>query len=45
MRRVAAHRDEARAKGLEGAARARREWTWERAAGIAADRLRALAAR
>lgn len=44
MRHVAAHRDEARAKGLEGAARARRAWTWEHAAALAADRLRALAA-
>ncbi len=42
MRHVFAHRDEARAKALRGAERARRDWTWQRAAAIAADRLRAL---
>lgn len=42
MRHVAAHPDEARAKAQAGAYRARAEWTWERAAMIAAERLRAL---
>ncbi|HTD36055.1 MAG TPA: methyltransferase domain-containing protein [Candidatus Limnocylindrales bacterium] len=42
MRHVVAHRDEARAKALRGAERARHDWTWARAAAIAAERLRAL---
>jgi glycosyltransferase involved in cell wall biosynthesis len=42
MRHVAANRDEARAKARRGAERARRDWTWERAAAIAAERLRVL---
>jgi glycosyltransferase involved in cell wall biosynthesis len=45
MRHVAAHPDEARARAARGAQRARTEWTWERAAEIAAQRLRALIAR
>ncbi|HYZ15540.1 MAG TPA: glycosyltransferase [Candidatus Acidoferrum sp.] len=45
MRHVVAHPEEARAKGRNGADRARRAWTWEHAAAIAAARLRALAAR
>ena len=45
MRHVVTHRDEARAKALHGAERARRDWTWDRAAAIAAERLRALVAR
>lgn len=45
MRHVAEHRDEARAKALRGSERARRDWTWDRAAAIAAERLRALVAR
>jgi glycosyltransferase involved in cell wall biosynthesis/SAM-dependent methyltransferase len=42
MRYVVAHRDEARAKAARGAERARREWTWAKAAAIAAERLRKL---
>jgi glycosyltransferase involved in cell wall biosynthesis len=42
MRHVVTHRDEARAKALRGAERARRDWTWDHAAEIAAARLRAL---
>jgi glycosyltransferase involved in cell wall biosynthesis/ubiquinone/menaquinone biosynthesis C-methylase UbiE len=42
LRHVAAHPEEARAKGRAGAERARSAWTWERAAEIAAERLRAL---
>ena len=42
LRHVASHRDEARAKATRGAERVRREWTWERAAAIAAERLRRL---
>ena len=42
MRHVAAHPDEARAKARLGAERARRDWTWERAAAVAAERLRRL---
>jgi glycosyltransferase involved in cell wall biosynthesis len=45
MRHVVAHRDEARAKGLRGADRARSAWTWDRAAAIADERLRRLAPR
>jgi len=45
LRHVAEHPDEARAKARLGSERARRDWTWERAAQIAADRLRALARR
>jgi glycosyltransferase involved in cell wall biosynthesis len=45
MRHVVAHRDEARAKGMRGAERARRDWTWDRAAAVAAERLRGLIAR
>jgi len=40
MRHVVAHRDEARAKALRGPQRARRDWTWDRAATIAAERVR-----
>ena len=42
LRHVAANPAEARAKAMLGSQRARRDWTWERAAAIAADRLRAL---
>ena len=42
MRHVVTHRDEARAKARRGAERARTEWTWHRAAEIAAERLRSL---
>ncbi len=42
MRHVVAHGDEARAKAARGAERARREWTWDRAAAVAAERLRRL---
>ncbi len=42
MRHVVTHRDEARVKAARGAERARREWTWDRAAAIAAERLRRL---
>jgi glycosyltransferase involved in cell wall biosynthesis/ubiquinone/menaquinone biosynthesis C-methylase UbiE len=45
MRHVVAHPGEARAKALRGSERARRDWTWDRAAAIAADRLRGLIAR
>lgn len=45
MQRVCQHRDEARAKGRAASEHVRREWTWERAARIAAHRLRELAAR
>jgi glycosyltransferase involved in cell wall biosynthesis len=45
LRYVAEHPDEARAKARLGSERARRDWTWERAARIAADRLRALVRR
>lgn len=45
LRHVAAHPAEARAKGVLGAERARRSWTWAHAAEIAAERLRALRAR
>jgi glycosyltransferase involved in cell wall biosynthesis len=45
MRHVVAHRDEAKAKALRGSERARRDWTWDRAAEIAAERLRGLIAR
>ncbi|MBV8298978.1 MAG: methyltransferase domain-containing protein [Candidatus Eremiobacteraeota bacterium] len=45
LRHVAAHRDEARAKALRGSQRARTDWTWERAATVAAERLRGLLAR
>lgn len=45
LRHVFAHRDEARAKARRGAERARRDWTWDRAAAIAAERLRGLIAR
>jgi glycosyltransferase involved in cell wall biosynthesis len=44
LRHVVAHPDEARAKARRGAERARRDWTWDRAAAIAAERLRALGA-
>jgi glycosyltransferase involved in cell wall biosynthesis len=43
LRHVVAHADEARAKALLGSERARRDWTWDRAANIAAERLRRLA--
>jgi len=42
LRYVATHADEARAKARRGSERARRDWTWERAADIAAARLAAL---
>jgi glycosyltransferase involved in cell wall biosynthesis len=42
LRHVAANRDEARAKAARGAERARRDWTWDRAGAIAAERLRRL---
>ena len=42
MRHVVAHGDEARAKAARGVERARREWTWDRAAAVAAERLRRL---
>jgi uncharacterized protein YhfF len=45
MRHVVAQPKEARAKARRGAERARRDWTWDRAAAIAAERLRALIAR
>jgi glycosyltransferase involved in cell wall biosynthesis len=45
MRHVVAHPDEARAKARRGAERARTEWTWDRAAAVAAERLRRLVAR
>ena len=45
MRHVVAHRDEARAKALRGAHRARTQWTWARAADVAAGRLRRLTGR
>ena len=45
LRHVATHPGEARAKALVGSQRARRDWTWDRAAAIAAERLRALIAR
>ncbi|MGD0058527.1 MAG: glycosyltransferase [Verrucomicrobiia bacterium] len=38
------HRDEARTKGQRASEVARRDWTWDRAARVAAQRLRALAA-
>ncbi|GAC1580087.1 MAG: hypothetical protein NVS3B7_14480 [Candidatus Elarobacter sp.] len=44
MRHVVEHRDEAREKARRGSILARTAWTWERAAAIAADRLRALRA-
>ncbi|MEA2688096.1 MAG: hypothetical protein QOD51_703 [Candidatus Eremiobacteraeota bacterium] len=44
MRHVATHREEARAKALRGSERARRDWTWDRAGAIAAERLRKLVA-
>ncbi len=45
MRHVAANPGEARAKAKLGSDRVRRDWTWERAASAAAERLRRLAAR
>jgi glycosyltransferase involved in cell wall biosynthesis len=42
LRHVAAHPEEARAKAQRGAERVRRDWTWDRAAEIAAERLRRL---
>jgi glycosyltransferase involved in cell wall biosynthesis len=45
LRHVAEHPDEARAKARLGSERARRDWTWERAAQTAAHRLRALVGR
>ncbi len=42
LQHVAAHPDEARARGALGAQRARDHWTWDHAAAIAAARLRAL---
>lgn len=43
MRWVAEHRDEARAKGRAASEHVRSEWTWERAAAVAAERLQELA--
>jgi len=45
MRHIVEHRDEARAKARRGSERARRDWTWDRAAAVAAQRLRGLIAR
>ncbi len=45
MRWIVAHQDEARALGSAASDYARREWTWERAARIAAQRLQDLTAR
>lgn|GEM_PF-1559821 len=45
MRHVAAHPGEARAKAARGAECVRRDWTWERAAELAAERLRRLVER
>ena len=42
LRHLAAHPEEARARGAAGARRARDHWTWAHAAAIAAERLRAL---
>jgi glycosyltransferase involved in cell wall biosynthesis len=42
MRHVVEHPEEARAKARRGAERARRDWTWDRAAEVAAARLRSL---
>ena len=44
LQHLAAHPDEARAKAALGAERVRTQWTWDAAARIAADRLRALRA-
>jgi glycosyltransferase involved in cell wall biosynthesis/Flp pilus assembly protein TadD len=44
MKWVVEHRDEARAKGLRASDYVRREWTWERAAQIAAEHLQRLVA-
>jgi hypothetical protein len=41
LRRVASEREEARAKGARGERRAFERWTWNNAAAIAAERLRA----
>ena len=45
MQWVAIHREEARAKGRAASEYARREWTWERAAQMALQRLHEIAAR
>jgi glycosyltransferase involved in cell wall biosynthesis/tetratricopeptide (TPR) repeat protein len=45
MQQVWQQREEARAKGRAASEHARREWTWERAARVAADRLQGLAAK
>jgi glycosyltransferase involved in cell wall biosynthesis/tetratricopeptide (TPR) repeat protein len=45
MKHAVSHRDEARARGRAASEHVRREWTWERAAQIAAQRLCELAAR
>jgi FkbM family methyltransferase len=45
MKQVVSHRDEAQAKGRAASEQVRREWTWERAAQIAACRLQELAGR
>ena len=42
MRHVVEHPEEARAKARLGAQRARNDWTWDRAAEVAAARLRSL---
>jgi len=44
MKWIAAHRDEARAKGSAASDYVRREWTWNRAAKIAGQRLQYLVA-
>ena len=43
MQWVAAHREEARAKGRQASAHVRQNWTWDRAARIAEGRLQAIA--
>ncbi len=43
MREVFENPESAKAKGLRGSEHVRREWTWEKAAQIAAERLHALA--
>jgi glycosyltransferase involved in cell wall biosynthesis/tetratricopeptide (TPR) repeat protein/SAM-dependent methyltransferase len=45
MRHVFEHRDEARARGQAASEIARRDWTWDRAAQVAAQRIRTLVAR
>ena len=45
MKWISTHRDEAKAKGRAASEHVRREWTWERAAQIASERLAQIAAR